>query len=254
VDRIGRKGARTPRVTIGALTLCLVGLVGTPIGFAVGGSVPVEDVGAVPLMGTGGPAPAMGRGSELAQRGPSPHKAGIRPEHDMRSRGRALPSLGVHLATLEAQPGPVQRPVPSRVRLVRVGIDARVVPVEVLASGGMEVPEDVNTVGWYRFGPSPGRPGSAVLSGHVDSRVQGAGAFFRLQDVKPGDEIIVHFSDGSVRRFRAEARRSFPTSGLPEDLFVRAGQPVLALITCGGPFDSRTHHYAENVVVYAVPR
>jgi len=28
----------------------------------------------------------------------------------------------------------------------------------------------------------------------------------------------------------------------------------LVLLTCGGAFDEATHHYADNVVVYAVPR
>jgi hypothetical protein len=28
---------------------------------------------------------------------------------------------------------------------------------------------------------------------------------------------------------------------------------MLAVVTCGGPFDSSTGHYWDNVVVYAVP-
>jgi hypothetical protein len=27
----------------------------------------------------------------------------------------------------------------------------------------------------------------------------------------------------------------------------------LALVTCGGPFDSATGHYEDNIVAYAVP-
>ena len=39
----------------------------------------------------------------------------------------------------------------------------------------MDLPEDVDRVGWYRFGPAPGADGSAVLAGHVDDAEQGLG-------------------------------------------------------------------------------
>ena len=56
-----------------------------------------------------------------------------------------------------------------------------VTPVGVDDRGRMDVPFDIRTVGWYRFGPGPGATtGSAVLSGHVDDRDQGYGAFHRL--------------------------------------------------------------------------
>jgi hypothetical protein len=56
------------------------------------------------------------------------------------------------------------------------------------ARGEMAVPEDVRETGWYRFGPAPGSgAGSSVVSGHVDDRVQGRGAFYRLVDLAVGE-------------------------------------------------------------------
>ena len=73
---------------------------------------------------------------------------------------------------------------PVRVRLPALGVDAPVTPVGVDDRGRMDVPFDIRTVGWYRFGPGPGATtGSAVLSGHVDDRDQGYGAFHRLGDL-----------------------------------------------------------------------
>ena len=37
------------------------------------------------------------------------------------------------------------------------------------------------------------------------------------------------------------------------EVFARTGDPTLTLVTCGGQFDSSTHHYRSNVVVTAVP-
>jgi hypothetical protein len=135
-----------------------------------------------------------------------------------------------------------------------LSVRARVVPVGV-ERGSLEaaIPTDVSVVGWYRFGPAPGDPGSAVLVGHVDSREQGRGAMFRLSKLMPGDALTLGFSDGSARRFRVVARREYAKSALPRSIFRRSGSPVLVMITCGGPFDFTTRHYRDNLVVYTVP-
>jgi sortase (surface protein transpeptidase) len=108
-------------------------------------------------------------------------------------------------------------------------------------------------VGWYRFSPVPGEPGSSVLLGHVDSRTQGPGAFFHLVSLEPRSEVRVVLADGSKRVFRVVARRMYLKTRLPAALFARTGRPVLVLVTCGGPFDATVGHYRDNVVVYAVP-
>ena len=50
-----------------------------------------------------------------------------------------------------------------------------------------------------------------------------------------------------------QAVRSYPKAALPVEVFDRSGAPRLVLITCGGSFDRRTRHYADNIVAYAVP-
>lgn len=144
---------------------------------------------------------------------------------------------------------------PSWVRLSGIDVDAAVVPVGVDGRGEMEVPEDVDTVGWYRFGPGPGSDaGSAVLTGHVDDRVQGRGAFYSLTDLDEGDTVRVDLADGTVLDYRVTRVERIDKSVLPVDrLFARAGAPHLTLITCGGAFDRATRNYRDNVVVTAVP-
>jgi LPXTG-site transpeptidase (sortase) family protein len=119
----------------------------------------------------------------------------------------------------------------------------------------MEVPEDVATVGWYRFGPGPGEgAGSAVLSGHVDDRVQGRGAFYRLSDLEPGDPVGVELADGTAVDYRVTLVERIAKEELPVDrLFARDGAPRLTLVTCGGDFDREARSYRENVVVTAEP-
>jgi sortase (surface protein transpeptidase) len=118
----------------------------------------------------------------------------------------------------------------------------------------VEVPADIDTVGWYRFGPTPGARGSAMLLGHVDSRTQGPGVFFELRELEPGELVSVGFADGSRSTFRVVARRSYPKEALPPMAFERRGRPMLTLVTCGGSFDETTRSYSDNLVVFAVRR
>ena len=146
---------------------------------------------------------------------------------------------------------PPARPV-TGVHLPAIGVDATVVPVGVQpGTDDIEIP-DIDHVGWYELGPSPGQQGSAVLVGHVDGDGR-PGVFFDLGKLVPGDVVTVDFADGGRADFRVVGRQQVAKAALPADLFARDGDPRLTLITCGGAFDSSTGHYLDNVVIVAVP-
>ena len=93
-----------------------------------------------------------------------------------------------------------------------------------------------------------------MLSGHVDDRVQGRGAFYQLSDLAVGDPVQVDLADGTVLDYRIDTVERINKDELPlDELFARDGAPVLTLVTCGGDFDRETRSYRENVVVTAVP-
>ncbi|GAA0460512.1 hypothetical protein Ade02nite_14810 [Paractinoplanes deccanensis] len=143
---------------------------------------------------------------------------------------------------------------PARLRVPALGLDATVDPVGVdPATGEFAVPPSVDRVGWYRYGPGlTARTGSIVIAGHVDSAEEGEGAFFRLGSLKAGDTITL--TGPGERTFRVVARERYRKSAIPLDkYFARDGPARLTLITCGGPFDERTRHYRDNVVITAVP-
>jgi hypothetical protein len=144
---------------------------------------------------------------------------------------------------------PVRLSVPAR------GIEAPVDPVGVEPAGEMTLPEDVDRVGWYRFGPAPGAAeGTVVVAGHVDDAEQGLGALAPLREAGPGDEVLVEDADGVVTRWQVVSRELVEKPGVPlGDLFSRSGPPRLAVVTCGGPFDPGMRSYRDNVVVVAVP-
>lgn len=217
-------------VLVLVLTASLLLLAASPAGWAAGR--PPGDAGVLP---------AVGAGADGARTRSRPASGG---------EAEAIPVRSARLVDQPARLGPV----PVALRIASVGVDARVVPVGLeRGTNGVSVPADVWTVGWYRFGPSPGEAGSSLLVGHVDSAEQGAGAFFRLGRLRPGARIVVRFAGGSTASFTAVARRWYRKGRLPTRVFDRAGPPVLTLVTCGGAFDAATGHYANNVAIYAVP-
>jgi hypothetical protein len=147
-------------------------------------------------------------------------------------------------------------PPPVRLTMPRLHVDAAVLPVSVGLDGLLGVPDNPLQLGWWSGSSKPGMPsGSVVIDGHVDSATFGVGALFRLRDARPGDDVVVTNAAGVTIRYSVVARRTYDKTTLPvTELFAADVDPRLVLLTCGGPFDRTTRHYADNVVVYAVPR
>ena len=145
---------------------------------------------------------------------------------------------------------------PTRLGIPRLRLTATVDPVGIEAStGDFAVPPSIDRVGWYRYGPGlETTAGSIVIAGHVDSAEQGKGAFFRLRELAPEDRITVTGADGTPREFVVVGREIYQKTAIPLDkYFARDGAVRLTLITCGGPFDPKTRHYRDNVVITAQP-
>src|SRR6185437_2996974 len=60
---------------------------------------------------------------------------------------------------------PLARSAPVKIRIPRIGVNAPVMKLGRDADGTVQVPPLAahNLAGWYRYGPSPGQPGPAVI-------------------------------------------------------------------------------------------
>jgi hypothetical protein len=152
----------------------------------------------------------------------------------------------------QPHPQPLHADGPTSITIPAIGVHAPIVAVGLQADGAMQLP-DPGQVGWYRLGPQPGAPGPAVLIGHVDNRT-GPDVFYRLRQLRPGDQILISHSDGTTSRFLVGRLEQHPKTALPTSrIFTTAPGTWLRLITCGGPFNRDTGHYLHNVIVYASP-
>ena len=140
---------------------------------------------------------------------------------------------------------------PVRVEIPAIGVSSPLVRLGLNPDGTMQVPGDFQVAGWFTGGPQPGQLGPAVIAGHVDSRT-GPAVFYRLRDLRPGDQIRVVRADGSRLRFVVEGARSYPKDGFPTGaVFGPVPGAALRLITCAGDFDRARGSYRDNLVVFA---
>jgi sortase (surface protein transpeptidase) len=140
---------------------------------------------------------------------------------------------------------------PATITIPAIGVQAPIVGVGLQADGAMQVPEP-DQVGWYKLGPRPGDGGPAVLVGHVYYRRPAV--FYRLRQLRPGDEILIGQRGGTTTRFLVGRLERHPKTALPtKRIWTGAKRPLLRLITCDGSYDRTTGHYRENLIVYASP-
>jgi hypothetical protein len=165
---------------------------------------------------------------------------------------RPAPPTASGPVTVPAPPGTA--PAPTAVSLPGTPHPVPLVPVGVLESRALQLPDRPSVLGWYAAGAVPGDPvGTAVVAGHIDSAEFGAGPLRGLLDLGSGDLIEITDAAGGTHRYAVTSRTTYRKSDLPPVLFRLDGPPQLALVTCGGAFDRRTRQYADNVVVLAAP-
>ena len=157
------------------------------------------------------------------------------------SPARSSPSLAA----------PAANPVPARLLIPRIGVNAKIESRGLDASRNMQTPTDFRDVAWYKLGPLPGSPGNALLNGHV-SWWTGSAVFTRLAELRAGDRVIVVRGDGTRVTFKVTARRVVAANARVASLFAPSANSTLTLITCTGAWDPRIMSDTHRLLVSAV--
>ena len=141
---------------------------------------------------------------------------------------------------------------PIKLAMPSLGVEAPIDRVGLDEHGAMASPGNLESVGWFNQGPSPGQPGDAVLAGHLGVPRQ-PGVFKDLRLLRPGDAILVIWPDGRTVEFQVAASESLPLEAHPPGVFAQTGPARLSLITCAGAWDRSQATYGERLIVTAVP-
>lgn len=140
--------------------------------------------------------------------------------------------------------------VPVTLDIPDIAVSTALVPLGLEPDRTVEVPSDAALAGWYRRGPEPGRLGSSVILGHVDS-AEGPAVFARLEELRHGDLVTVGRADGSAVSFVVMRSVVYPNADFPAArVYAAQGLRRLNLVTCTGAYESERGGYQANLVVY----
>ena len=172
----------------------------------------------------------------------------------------ALRPVAAGVAALPAPTGPIVAPPqsaaaqiasPVSITIPLIGVKTNLITLGLAAGGAMQVPSSTTVAGWFTGSPRPGAIGSSIIVGHVDNK-RGPGVFFRLSELKKGDDVFIKRADGTTAEFRVTEIQKYPKDDFPtEKVYGPTPDAELRLITCGGAFDPATGHYLSNTIVYA---
>lgn len=169
------------------------------------------------------------------------------------SHGREPGPLGPSLAPAS---GAISLPVSPPVSLDIPAIHARsaLLDLGLNTDGTVQVPPLAreSQAGWYQYSATPGAIGSAVILGHIDSAAYGAGIFYDLGLLRPGDEVDVTRTDRVTAVFRIDRVAEYLKTAFPSAaIYGATPYASLKLVTCGGSFDARSGSYRDNIVAFA---
>ncbi|QHO68744.1 class F sortase [Marisediminicola antarctica] len=142
---------------------------------------------------------------------------------------------------------------PTQVSIPAIGVDSTLMQLGLNTDGTAEVPplDPAAPAGWYRGSPTPGELGPSIILGHVTSNA-GHAVFYRLGDMRPGDEITITRADATTATFTVDAVEQYPKADFPtQRVYGNTDHAALRLITCGGIFDNTAGSHLDNIVVYA---
>ncbi|MGD9958934.1 class F sortase [Nocardioides sp.] len=165
------------------------------------------------------------------------------------SPGRTVPAQPATRAESVVVP---QRPTSA---VLPSGTVVPVTAVSTTASGRLDVPDDIETAGWWRGGSRIGDPfGSTLIAAHVDSTTQGLGPYAELLTVSTGERITVA-TRSLTQDFRVRSLTLLPQGTLADQdwVFAASGPRRLILVTCAPPYDAAAGGYQNLAIVKALP-
>ena len=119
---------------------------------------------------------------------------------------------------------------PLYIYIPSIDLLTKVQGVGIDKKGNMDVPSGkTKNVGWYKYGTTPGKPGTAVLDAHNTA------AFKNLDSLKTGEDIFIYTSGGEWLQFTVTKAKTYAIEKLsPSTLFASTKTKQINLITCAG--------------------
>lgn len=143
-------------------------------------------------------------------------------------------------------------PTERKIFIPKIGVDAFIQTVGTTESGAVGIPTNYSDVAWFDGSAPIGGAGTALIVGHVDTRVLGPGVFRDLKGLAPGDDLYTSI-EGRTAHFKVTGSKVYPedTDRMAEIIGTKEGKGHLNLITCTGKWNQAIKRYTERLVVFA---
>ncbi|GEM_PF-1696132 len=152
-------------------------------------------------------------------------------------------------ARVQKQNNQVGIGLPIRLKIPSIGISAAIRYMGLTPEGAMDVPSNQFDTGWYKYGPIPGKTGSAVIDGHIGFK--GGAVFDNLHKLKRGDLVTVEDDLGKTITFVVRESRVYDFNAQAPEVFISDGTGShLNLVTCTGVWDKIKKRYNKRLVIF----
>lgn len=153
----------------------------------------------------------------------------------------------------------VQADYPKTIEIPTLNIRARVMPMGLNDDKTIQAPTNINDAGWYTGSAKPGVKNGSLASfidGHDIGRI-GKGIFYKLKDIKVGDEIIITKGNGDKLTYRVAKTEIVALNDIDMNkalTSVDVSKPGLNLMTCDGAVVEQDGKVTQShrLIVYSV--
>lgn len=148
----------------------------------------------------------------------------------------------------------VKGPLPKRLKIPKIGVDAALEYVGLTSGGAMGVPISPTNAAWFQEGPRPGDKGSAVIDGHFGFWEESGvpTVFNNLFELRKGDKLLIEDEKGAVITFIVSELQIYDDSQNASEVFVsNDGKAHLNLITCEGIWNRTLQSFPRRLVVFS---
>lgn len=145
----------------------------------------------------------------------------------------------------------VESPLPVRLKIPTLNINAAIEYVGLTSDGAMDVPSVPMDVAWFDAGLRPGDVGSSVIDGHSGYKNNIQAVFDNLYKLKKGDNIYIEDASGATTSFVVSGLQNYAPNTSAVDVFSSSDMLAhLNLITCSGAWNVTDKTHSTRLVVF----
>ncbi len=140
---------------------------------------------------------------------------------------------------------------PQRLIIPSIKIDTTFQYVGLTGNNNIGTPTNYYQVAWFKLSSVPGEPGTAVISGHLDTINSPYGIFYNLDKLSLGDEIEIENKQSQLFHFIVSDIKTIDYTSSSEQLMQPSDQSRIVLVTCAGNWIKSQKVYDKRLVVFA---